>query len=144
MAEKVIHAFTNPSVQPGDDLVFSLIGTKKKYWQGIIRHLVENYKDISWSWNWYNDGKQWLFKLVQKKKTIYWATVMATCDFRITFYFADKALPLIDDSELPQPIKENFKTTKKFGPVRPVTILVSSDEDVETVLKLAEIKVKLK
>ena len=144
MAEKVILAFSNPSVQPGDDLVFSLIGEKKKYWQKIIRHLVENYKDISWSWNWYNDGKQWLFKLVQKRKTIFWAAVLVTCDFRVTFYFGDKAEPILYGSDLPENVKENFKTAKKYGAIRPVTILVTSDKDMETVLKLAEIKVKLK
>ncbi|HLP74631.1 MAG TPA: DUF3788 family protein [Bacteroidales bacterium] len=144
MAEKETVAFSNPSLQPGDDLVFSLIGEKKKYWQGIIKHLVENYTDISWSWNWYNDGKRWLFKLVQKKKTVFWAAVLATCDFRVTFYFGDKAEPFIQQSDLPERVKTDFMFATKYGAIRPVTTLVQSEEDVRTVLKLAEIKLKLK
>lgn len=144
MAEKELLALSNPSVYPSDDLVFSLIGGKKVFWQKILKHILENNKDISWTWNYYNDGKQWLFKLVQKKKTIFWAAILATGEFRITFYFADKAEPLIYGSDLPQDVKENFKTAKKYGLIRPATQLINSETDVESVLKLAEIKIKLK
>jgi hypothetical protein len=144
MSEKELLALSNPSVYPSDDLVFSLIGGKKAYWQKILKHVLDNYKDISWIWNYYNDGKQWLFKLVQKKKTIFWAAILATGDFRITFYFADKAEPLIYNSDIPQKNKEEFKTAKHYGAIRPATLVVSSEEDVNTVLKLAEIKIKLK
>jgi hypothetical protein len=144
MAEKEILALSNPSVYPSDDLVFALIGEKKIFWQKIQKHILESNKDISWVWNYYNDGKQWLFKLVQKKKTIFWAAILATGEFRITFYFSDKAEPLIFGSDLPQSVKEDFKTAKKYGLIRPASQLVNSHEDVETILKLAEIKLKLK
>lgn len=143
MAEKEILALSNPSVYPNDDLVFSIIGERKSLWQQILKHMLDQ-KDISWSWNYYNDGKQWLFKLVQKKKTVFWGAVLATGEFRITFYFADKAESLIYGSDLPQIVKENFKTAKKYGAIRPATLLVNTEDDVETVLKLAEIKMKLK
>ncbi|HEX2974734.1 MAG TPA: DUF3788 family protein [Bacteroidales bacterium] len=144
MSDKEILALSNPSVYPNDDLVFSIIGERKPLWQQILKHMLEDYKDISWSWNYYNDGKQWLFKLVQKKKTIFWGAVLATGEFRITFYFADKAEPLIFGSDLPQRVKENFKTAKKYGAIRPATLLVNNEDDVTTVMKLADIKVKLK
>jgi len=144
MPEKETLALSDPRVQPGDDLIFSLIGDNKKYWQKILKQMLEGYSDVTWSWNWYNDGKQWLFKLVQKKKTIFWAAIITTGQFRITFYFGDKAEPLIYASDLPLKVKENFKTAKKYGAIRPATILVQSAEDVDIVLKLAEIKVKMK
>ena len=144
MSENESLALSDPRVQPGDDLIFSLIGKNKKYWQKILKQMLDTYKDVTWSWNWYNDGKQWLFKLVQKKKTIFWAAIITTGQFRITFYFGDKAEPLIYGSGLPQKVKENFKTARRYGAIRPATLLVQSDEDVDTVLKLAEIKMKLK
>ena len=144
MSEKELHALSDPKVQPGDDLIFSLIGDNKKFWQKILKQMLGSYPDVTWNWNWYNDGKQWLFKLVQKKKTIFWAAVLTSGQFRTTFYFGDKAEPLISGSTLPQSIKDNFKNAKKYGAIRGVTILVGSEEDVETVMKLAEIKVKLK
>ncbi len=143
MAEKEILALSDRLVQPTDELIFSLIGERKIYWQKILGRISEEYKNITWSWNYYNDGKQWLFKLVQKKKTIFWGAILTTGAFRITFYFGDKAEPTINASGLPQSVKEGFKTAKKYGAIRPVTLLVSSDADVDIVLKLAEIKHKL-
>jgi len=69
---------------------------------------LKNCKNISGNWNYYNDGKQWLFKLVQKKKTVFWAGILSDT-FRVTFYFGDKAESLIEASELPSNIKNNFK-----------------------------------
>lgn len=143
MAEKEQLAFSNPERQPGDDLVFALIGDRKKYWLAIMKHLLENFKDVTWSWNWYNDGKQWLFKLVQKKKTIFWAAILTTGQFRITFYFGDKAEPVILGSDLPQKIKDGFMDGPRYGKIRAITLLVEKDEDVDTVLKIAEIKSNL-
>lgn len=143
MAEKEQLAFSNPERQPGDDLVFALIGDRKKYWLAIMKHLLENFKDVTWSWNWYNDGKQWLFKLVQKKKTIFWAAILTTGQFRITFYFGDKAEPVVLGSDLPQKIKDGFMDGPRYGKIRAITLLVEKDEDVDTVLKIAEIKSNL-
>lgn len=143
MAEKELLAFSNPTRQPGDDLVFALIGDRKKYWQEIMKHMLENYRDITWSWNWYNDGKQWLFKMVQKKKTIFWAAVLATGQFRITFYFGDKAEPVILESKLPQKVKDAFMDGPRYGKIRAITLLVENGEDMDTVLKTAAIKSKM-
>ena len=95
--EKIILA--DKSVIPTDDYIFSLIGDKKFHWQRIMSYAAENYNDTG-SWNFYNDGKQWLFKLVNKKKTIFWSGIL-TGTFRITFYFGDKVEPLLADSDLP-------------------------------------------
>ena len=114
MSEKEILVLGDKLIIPTDDHIFSLLGEKSIFWKDIMKYVFENYKDISGNWNYYNDGKQWLFKLVQKKKTIFWAAILQDT-FRITFYFGDKAEPLIDNSDLPQTIKDAFKTSKRYG-----------------------------
>ena len=134
---------SDKSIIPTDDYIFSLIGAKKTHWQRIMNHVSENYKDSSGSWNYYNDGKQWLYKHVQKKKTIFWAAIL-TDTFRITFYFGDKAEPVIESSDLPQNIKEGFRTAKRYGLIRPVSLLINDNTDVDNVVKLISIKNKIK
>jgi hypothetical protein len=143
MAEKEALVLSDKQFIPTDEYIFSIIGEKRIYWQRIIKDAFENYKDISGNWNYYNDGKQWLFKLVQKKKTIFWAGILQET-FRITFYFGDKAELVIDGSELPQPIKDGFKTAKHYGAIRAVSIKVLEPSDVDNVLKLIAIKHKIK
>ena len=143
MSEKENLILTDKQIIPDDNYIFSIIGDKKSFWLSIMNYATENYKDISGSWNYYNDGKQWLFKLVQKKKTIFWAGILKET-FRITFYFGDKAESIIDESDLPQEIKDGFKTAKKYGSIRSVSIKVNDRQDVDNVLKLIVLKHKIK
>jgi len=64
--------------------------------------------------------------------------------FRITFYLGNKAESVIENSDLPVSIKEEFKTAKRYGLIRPVTLIIRNEEDVDNVLKMIVIKVKLK
>jgi ABC-type uncharacterized transport system YnjBCD substrate-binding protein len=137
-------AFPDNSVMPDDEILTSIMGSGKELWDFILKSLSDNYKDISWSWNYYNDGHQWLFKLVQKKKTILWAAVLATGEFRMTSYFGDKAEPVIEYSSLPEKVKGEFSNGQRYGKIRAITILVNTAEDAKNILKVADLKIKVK
>ena len=143
MSEREDMILSDKHVIPTDEYIYSVIGEKKILWQNIILYASENYKDVSGSWNYYNDGKQWLFKLVQKKKTIYWAAILKDT-FRITLYFSDKAAALIENSDLPVTIKDNFRSAKKYGAIRAVSIKVFTNSDADNIKKLIDIKQKIK
>lgn len=142
MAEDTKLVLSDKSVIPTDEHIYSFIGEKRFDWQRILGYAAENYNDAG-SWNYYNDGKQWLFKLVNRKKTIFWAGILADT-FRITFYFGDKAEPLIAESDLPEKIKDEFKSARRYGAIRGVSIIVRDQTDVDNILKLIIIKHKLK
>jgi hypothetical protein len=144
MEEKEVLAFPDSQLKPGDEILSTIMGSRKKLWDHILKSLNDSYKDISWSWNYYNDGHQWLFKLVQKKKTILWAAVLASGEFRMTSYFGDKAEPVIEESNLPEKLKEEFRNGRRYGKIRAITTLVNTAEDAENVLKVADLKIKIK
>lgn len=131
------------NIYPTEELIFSKIGDKNIIWSKIMSYANENYKDVSGEWRYYNDGKQWLFKLTHKKKTIFWLGLLEDT-FRISFYFGDKAEPLINASNLPEKIKNDFSSAKRFGALRPVSTIISSVSDSENICKLIDIKLKLK
>ena len=133
---------TDPNVEPTDELINSIIGKNSIYWQRIVEYLSDNHRDVTEVWRFYNDGKCWLYRTLRKKKTIYWIGILKDT-FRITFYLSDKADSLIEESTLSDNIKEEFQSTKgaKF---RAATVVMRSAEDLENVLKLIEIKLKMK
>ena len=133
---------TDPNVEPTDELINSIIGKNSIYWHKIIKYLSDNYSDITELWRFYNDGKCWLYRTLWKKKTIYWIGILKDT-FRVTFYLSDKADSFVEESTLSDYIKEEFWNTKgsKF---RAVTVVMRSEEDFEDVLRLIEIKLKLK
>jgi hypothetical protein len=143
MAETDTILLTDKQVFPSDDVIFPLLGDKKILWQSLMDHMSEHYYDSSGAWNFYNDGKRWLFKMTHKKKTVFWASILPDA-FNVTFYFGNKAEPVIENSDLPQSIKDEFKTAKRYGLIRPSTIIVKSDTDLANILKLIVIKSKIK
>ena len=143
MTEKEILALSDKKIIPTDEYIFSIIGEKKILWQAIMQYLADNHKEASGTWNYYNDGKQWLFKMVRKKKTIFWATILENT-FKITFYFGDKAELLIVNSDLPQNIKDSFLTGKRYGKIRAISLKMNDLSDVEIVKKVIQIKIKIK
>ena len=143
MAENEPVVLGDKNVYPTEGIIYSKIGDKKIIWQKIMNYVKDNYQNITEEWRYYNDGKQWLFKMQQKKKTLFWISLLKNT-FRITFYFGDKAVPLIEGSTLPQEIKDGFRDAKRYGAIRPVTIIITGTRDIENISKLVDIKTKLK
>lgn len=133
---------TDPSVEPNDELLFSIIGPNRVFWEAILDFLKNHHSDITGEWRYYNDGKSWLYRGLRKEKVIYWVGVHATT-FRVTFYLSNKAEALIENSNISDQRKEEFYETagKKF---RHISILMQNMDDVEDVKKLIEIKLKVK
>jgi len=143
MSEILNHRLKDPVIVPTDEIIFSIIGEKMELWKAFLNHAYGNYKDVSGDWHYYNDGKQWLFKFIQKKKTLFWASVIDGT-FRITFYFGNKAEPEILKSDLNADIIDGFRNAKKYGSIRPVTIVLQEQSDVDSVYQLIRLKSKIK
>jgi hypothetical protein len=134
---------TDKDIYPGYDYIFSIVGEKMALWQRVMDYMSDNYKDSSGDWHYYNDGKQWLFKMVNKKKTVFWAGIMNDT-FRITFYLGNKAEPIMESSDLAPGIKEEFRNAKRYGLIRPVSFTIRDSNDIDNVLKMIVIKQKVK
>jgi len=134
---------TDPTIQPTDELIFGIIGENSVYWEKLVDYLYEKHLNITEEWRFYNDGKSWLYKAVRKKQTLYWIGVIKDT-FRVSFWFGDKAEPVIAESTLPDSIKEDFKNAKRYGQIRAISIEVRSDDDFTNVVKLLELKAKMK
>lgn len=140
ISEKKI--LSDPTIEPTQEFIYDFLGNKKVWWQSIMDSTMKNYPNVTPVWKYYNDGKQWLFRLLQKKKTIFWLSLFEDT-FRITFYFTDKAEPLLEESTIPREVLEQFRSGKYFNKIRGITIKISKDQDVETVLKLVAVRLQV-
>ena len=130
------------TIKPTDEIVFSIIGEKSILWQEIMNYLYDHHTDITEEWNYYNDGKAWLFRTLKKKKTIFWIGVIKDT-FRISFFLANKAEPFIERSDLSDKVKNDFKNTKESKTPRSISIIMSNQEDVIDVIRLIDLKIRL-
>jgi len=143
MLQKEVFVLGDPSVYPSEEIISGILGQKTELWQKVLDYATGNHKDVISGWKYYNDGKQWLFRLQIRKKTIFWAAMLADT-FRITFYFGDKAESLVEGSTLPENVKSDFRSAQRFGSTRPVTMKVSGSGDLETIFKLIDLKAKIR
>lgn len=128
---------------PNDEILRSYLGKVKITWDSFINLLKENYPLFSGEWRYYNDGKNWLFKITKKKKTICWVSIYHNM-FKTTFYFSDKAEDLITKSELKKEYIDQFLSGKRYGKIRAITVDIIKSTDLNTTKELIKIKEQFK
>jgi hypothetical protein len=143
MPEKEIPVLTDKQIPPTHELLSAILGERIRLWEQIVSTVKMNNKDITEVWRYYNDGKRWLFRLMQKKKTICWVGVYKG-SFNVSFYFGDKAEPVIEGSDLSDQMKSDFRNAKRYNNFRGITLEIKEHKDVDMALKFTDIKLKLK
>jgi hypothetical protein len=64
--------------------------------------------------------------------------------FRVGFWFGAKAEPIILASDLPENIKEEYRNAKKTKIGSGIGIVINNRADLENVIKLMELRIKIK
>ena len=130
------------SIEPNNEIIFSIIGDTKLLWEQTFSYLYDNSKDISVNWKYSNCGKEWFCQTLKKKKTLFWIKILEKNTFRIAFWFDDKLEPIILQSSLPDHIKIEFKNAKRFNKARCIYIDMRDSMDFENVKTLIDLKLK--
>lgn len=133
----------NESEYPDDKVLESYLGVVKETWDSFTGFISESYPTYTGEWRYYNDGKNWLYKITNKKKTICWVSVYHNM-FKTTFYFPDRAEEIILNSSLEQEIVDQFVHGRHYGKTRGLTIDIKKEADLVATKTLIEIKDQLK
>ena len=113
----------DPDIFPDDGVLLENLGRVKKAWDAFMKYLEESHPSFSGQWRYYRDGKSWLYKITQKKKTICWVSVWKGA-FKTAFYFGDKAEEMIKASTLDKETIDQFVHGKRYGKIRGVRVQI--------------------
>lgn len=94
-------------------------------------------------WRYYKDGKAWLCKITHKKKTVAWLSVWQHY-FMIGFYFTEKTGAGIEGLDIQETLKENYRSEKPIGRLKPVVAKITKHEHLDDVYTLMRYKAGLK
>ena len=133
------HCLNDKSEYPDDKVLKRYLGDAKAAWDAFTTFLDSSYPDYTREWRYYNDGKSWLYKVANKRKTICWVGVYPG-EFRTTFYFPDRAESLIVGSTLRKKFIEQFVNGRRYGNTRGLTVEIRRAADLSTTKKLIAIK----
>jgi hypothetical protein len=132
---------TDPTVKPEKNVLEAALGKNYK----LYAEFEEKLKKLNLipEWNYYNDGKSWLSKILNKKKNTGWLSVWNT-GFKLTIYFTEKTVEGVFQLDIDNEIKDVAKNMKPVGKFRPVVILLKNKKLINDGIKLLEYKMSVK
>ena len=139
MTENLI--LTDPKVEPENVVLEKALGKKFKLFTDFIDKISE--QNFFPEWYYYNDGKSWLCKIMNRKKNYCWLSVWNT-GFRLTFYFTEKTIDGVKELDINDKIKLTIRKLKPIGKSHPVILPVGTKSVMNDGIKILEYKLKLK
>ncbi|MDZ7289364.1 MAG: DUF3788 domain-containing protein [candidate division KSB1 bacterium] len=134
------NVFMDKSIQPDDRRLARVLGESATFWEAIKQHIFQRHGEVTEEWKFYNAKSGWILKVLLKKRNLFFFVPLPGF-FRVAFVFGDKAVAAVAKSDLPEAIKIELKNARKYAEGRGIRIEVKSQEEVEHVKKLIDLKV---
>jgi len=132
--------FDDKTIKPDDKMLSEAIGETSEIWDEIKQQLKSQYGDLIEEWKFYGKKSGWILKTLKKKRNLFFFLPVKDY-FKITFVFGDKAVAVIEQSDLPEHIKVTLRNARKYAEGRGIQIEVKSSDEIEIIRKLVEIKI---
>jgi len=130
-------------VVPDDNVLKTALGESYTAYDALIKNVTAGESGLLPQWNYYNDGKAWLCKVVYKKKTVFWLSVWEGY-FKAAFYFTERNCDAIEGLEIAPEIKQSFRSATPIGKLIPLVISVRSSIQLPDLLRIIAYKKGLK
>jgi hypothetical protein len=133
--EKIL--LTDPMEEPDNNALEAALGKKYKTYQEFTNKISEMH--LALEWNYYKDEKNWLCKVLNKKKNIAWLSIWDT-GFKLTFYFTEKTIEGVYELGIDNQIKKAAKEMKPVGKLRPLIITIENKKMMNDAIEILKYK----
>lgn len=134
---------SDPLVFPGREVLYEALGPAYPVYEELLDILSRPPYTLILEWRYYRDGKAWLGKVIHRKKTVFWLSVWKGF-FKTSFFFTGKHAEGIMDLNIDHRLKEDFEKTRASGRLLPLIIPVKGSEQITSVLRVIDYKMKIK
>lgn len=133
--------FLEKTRQPAEKDFESALGDSFSAWVQIKKHLSDQYGVLTEEWKYYNSKSGWILKLFLKKRNLLFLTTLENF-FTLSLVFGDRTVAVVEQSDLPNDIKQALISARKYAEGRGISFDVKDDSQLEIIKKLLDIKVK--
>lgn len=109
----------------------------------MLMQIIESGFQLEIQWRFYKDGKAWLCKVIDKKKTIFWLSIWDRF-IKISFYFTEKTRWGIYDLQINNQIKDKFKKVEVIGKLIPLILDIEKEDELADLAEIIKYKKNLK
>lgn len=134
-----LSAFDDREKLPTEQDLTRVLGGTADLWLDLKVHLTSEFGALDEAWGFTGPKWGWSLRLVSGKRTILYLTP-ASDFFYVGFAYGEKAAAAAMESDLPASVKETIEGAKKFAEGRAIRMEIRSAEEVESVKKMAAIK----
>lgn len=124
-------ALTNKDQYPDLEILEAVLQESFPLYQRTVQALSAD--NILVTWNYYNDGKAWMGKLLWKKKNLGWLHIYNGL-FKVTIYFTEKYRADIETLDINPHRKSSFLQSSTVGKLLPMTFQVEQEKDLSDLL----------
>ena len=132
---------TDPMIKPENEVLENALGKNHMKFIEFVDKI--NTQNLILVWNYYNDGKSWLGKILHKKKNLCWLSVWNT-GFKLTFYFTEKTIKGIHELDIDDEIKNMVQKIKPIGKLFPIILSIENKKRMNDSIRILEYKMQLK
>lgn len=131
--------FSDKKRQPTSSDLKKALGQKYSLWTSIRKYLSNEYAEDDVEWKYYGKKNGWLAKnLVGKRNIVFLIPLEGS--LRLSFTFGDKAVEVINDSDLPESIVKLVNESRKYAEGRVIQLEVKDTADCKVIEQLIDIK----
>ncbi len=127
------------AVVPDEKQLAVAIGKSIRLWSEIRGHIFERYGKVVEEWSYSGKNYGWSWRAKQGKRALVYL-IPQKGFFLAAFCFGDKAVAMIEASDVPEAIKAELRSAKKYVEGRGVRIAIRKAGDVKIIRTLLEIK----
>lgn len=134
-----ISIFDDKAHQPDESDLQQVLGKTYKLWCVLKDHVLEKYAPITPEWGYAGKSTGWGLRLKAQKRAVLY---MTPCNgyFLASFALGEKAVAAAHAAKLPASVLDVIDKAPKYAEGRGVRIGVRTSADLESIKKLAAIK----
>jgi hypothetical protein len=133
------NAFIGKPQKPTDAELTAALGPARTFWDQLLASLADEHKLTVQEWNSYSPKAGWSLRLKLKDRNILYLAPSQGA-FRAAFALGDKAVAAARQSDLPKNVIKIINEARRYAEGTAVRIEIKTAKDIETVTKLAGIK----
>ena len=127
--------------QPTQKSLTKAIGPSAKCLAAVKQYICKQYGETIEEWKFYGKKYGWQLKTLLKKRNLFFVIPYKTC-FKIGFVFGDKAVKVIEESDMSDELIEQVLNAKKYMEGRGLSFVVKDKTYLEDIKKLIDIKIE--
>ena len=136
---QLVHPLNNPETFPTDQVLDNILGKEVFQVYKIILRIIQDEFDLEYEWRYYKDGKSWLFKTTNKKKTIFWLSVWEKL-IKTSFYFTERTRNGVLELPINEKLKENISNAEAIGKLIPLVLEIDHEKNLDDFQEIVKYK----